>query len=184
MRFEVLFMAAPSSRHSTELLHFVAPGPPLKHDKQLPLHEGVTLDWGSAGAADQTAAAWRAASRKSANKSPTTAVAAASVADLLHRRDDPGVMSDGRYFTNGGRGGVGERHPTADTRGVTGEEAMAQALIAGRAEQAFLEDRLRASERRVEQLRGETLRLRAVLERWHEDFVAPAQQKMKVRVWS
>lgn len=49
---------------------------------------------------------------------------------------------------------------------------MAQALIAGRAEQAYLEDRSRANERRVEKLRRETLRLRAVLERWHGDFVA------------
>lgn len=62
------------------------------------------------------------------------------------------------------------------TCGVSGEEAMAQALIAGRAEQAYLEDRLRVSEHRLEQCRGEALRLRSVLERWHGDFVLPAAQ--------
>lgn len=58
---------------------------------------------------------------------------------------------------------------------------MAQALIAGRAEQAYLEDRLKVNERRVEQLRGETLRLRAVLERWYGDFVVSALQEKQVQ---
>lgn len=57
---------------------------------------------------------------------------------------------------------------------------MAQALVAGRAEQAYLEDRLKVNERRVEQLRRETLLLRSVLERWHGDFVVSALQVKQV----
>lgn len=99
----------------------------------------------------------------------------------MHPRNDLGVANNGRYFSNSVGGGGDGHRGTADARGVTGEEAMAQALIAGRAEQAFLEDRLRVSERCAEQFRRETLRLHAVLERWHGDFVAPAlQQKTEV----
>lgn len=90
---------------------------------------------------------------------------------------------DGSVFPATGRadlggGGAGFYGDGGDNfnvnHGVSGEEAMAQALIAGRAEQAWLEDRLKVSEHRLEQSRGEALRLRAVLERWHGDFVLPA----------
>lgn len=53
---------------------------------------------------------------------------------------------------------------------------MAQALIAGRAEQATLEERVRANEHCLARVRGETLHLRAVLERWHGEFVIPAMK--------
>ncbi|CAM9788122.1 unnamed protein product [Scytosiphon promiscuus] len=133
-------------------------------DDLLALHDGVTLDWGSEGAADQTAAA----------------AAAAAAGDRLHTRNHLGVVNDSLCFSAGnGSGSRDDNRPTVDGRGVTGEEAMAQALIAGRGEQAFLEDRLKVSERRAQQLRGETLRLRAVLDRWHQDFVAPALQAAK-----
>lgn len=124
----------------------------------------MALDWGSAGAADSTAAAWGTTSRK--NKAPTTAAAGGNSAFPGSGRADGG---DGDFFLFGG-GGDGRR----DGGGVSGEEAMAQALIAGRAEQAYLEDRLKVNEHRLEGFRGEALRLRAVLERWHGDFVLPA----------
>ena len=162
----------------------------LKNEiRQLPLHSGVALDWGSAGAADVTAAAWKQQARSSAGRnrinptSPASATAAAAAAAAAATRSSatgcsafPGTghHADGGCCFFGGEGSsVGE--------GVSGEEAMAQALIAGRAEQAYLEDRLRVSDHRLEQARGEALRLRAVLERWHGDFVLPAAATTQVR---
>lgn len=135
---------------------------------QLALHSGVVLDWGSAGAADAAAAAL---TRKN-KKMPADGIGGGG----------GGFTSGSRYSANPDAEGG---HATASVEriehGVSGEEAMAQALIAGREEQAHLEDRLQLSERRVGKLRGETLRLRATLERWHTEFVAPTLQEAQVR---
>lgn len=76
--------------------------------------------------------------------------------------------------------GLGGRHRCmggdAPSVEVTGGEAMAQALIAGRAEQAMLEERLVARERCLDQSREEVTRLRCILERWHRDFVVTAAE--------
>lgn len=136
---------------------------------QLALHNGVVLDWGSAGAADAAAAAL---TRKN-KKMPT---------DGIGGGGGGGFTSGSRYSTNpGGENGHATTGVESIEHGVSGEEAMAQALIAGREERTHLEDRLQLSERRVGKLRGETLRLRAILERWHAEFVAPALQEAQVR---
>ncbi|CAM9536480.1 unnamed protein product [Ectocarpus fasciculatus] len=135
-------------------------------DDLLALHSGVVLDWGSAGAADAAAAAL---TRKN-KKMPADGIGGGGGGD--------GFTSGSRYSANpGGEGGHATASAEGIEHGVSGEEAMAQALIAGREEQAHLEDRLQLSERRVGKLRGETLRLRATLERWHTEFVAPALQE-------
>ncbi|CBN80212.1 expressed unknown protein [Ectocarpus siliculosus] len=138
-------------------------------DDLLALHGGVVLDWGSAGAADAAAVAL---TRKN-KKMPADGIGGGGGGG-----GGGGFTSGSRYSANPD---VEGRHATASIEriehGVSGEEAMAQALIAGREEQAHLEDRLQLSERRVGKLRGETLRLRATLERWHTEFVAPALQE-------
>lgn len=58
---------------------------------------------------------------------------------------------------------------------------MAQALIAGRVEQAILEERLLAREQCLSRVRGEALRLRSILERWHSEFVMPAVETSRLR---
>ncbi|CAN0294336.1 unnamed protein product, partial [Ectocarpus sp. 12 AP-2014] len=135
-------------------------------DDLLALHSGVVLDWGSVGAADAAAAAL---TRKN-KKMPADGIGGGG--------GGGGFTSGSRYSANPDAEGG---HATASVEriqhGVSGEEAMAQALIAGREEQAHLEDRLELSKRRVGKLRGETLRLRATLERWHTEFVAPALQE-------
>lgn len=134
--------------------------PQYENILQMHLHKGVTLDWGSSGLADDTAAAWTMTDGKRTN-SPITAAS---------HSYEPFNDNDNRYVEG-----------DAVNVGVTGEEAMAQALIVGRAEQAFLEDRARAGDRSLVRIRGEALHLRAVLERWHADFVSPALAALRQR---
>lgn len=127
------------------------------------LHEGVALDWGSSGAADDIASAL------------TTHPAKRSLSSTAmgYRSGGGGGGSDGN---NNRRSSFysGDDGNDAVNVGVTGEVAMAQALVACRAEQAVLEERGLAREHCLARVRGEALRLRAVLERWHGDFVVPA----------
>eukprot|EP00903_Cladosiphon_okamuranus_P006177 g6074.t1 len=158
-------------------------------DDVLPLHNGVTLDWGSAGTADSTAALWQKQTTFSRQNgmtrapTPSSATAAATPAATAGSATTDGSVfpAAGRTGRGGGSAGfLGDGGDDVDVnRGVSGEEAMAQALIAGRAEQAWLEDRLKVSEYRLEQSRREASRLRAVLERWHGDFVLPATKKRR-----
>lgn len=119
------------------------------------LHNGVPLDWGSAGAADEAAAVW------------TTRNATTPTTTPLSRR---GSLSGDRYA---------KEDPV--NVGISGKGAMAQALVAGRAEQAALEERVRVGDHRLAQVRREALHLRAILERWHVDLVMPASQKRRRR---
>ena len=123
------------------------------------LHNGVSLNWGSVGGANETASVWSAPD-DAATRSPTQACRV--------RNDE----DDHRHGYLGGDAlGVG----------VTGEEAMAQALVTGREEQAMIEERLIARERCLARSREEANRLRAVLERWHGEFVVPATEKRQRR---
>lgn len=118
------------------------------------LHNGVALDWGSAGAADEAAAVWTTRS---------------------------GAIPAAPSFSRGGSSFSSDRYAKEDpvNVGISGKGAMAQALIVGRAEQATLEERVKVSDHRLAQVRGEALHLRAILERWHGDFVVPATQKRR-----
>lgn len=120
------------------------------------LHKGVVLDWGASGAAGKAKVALITAPD---GGKITEAKKESSI------RFSNGLIDDDRYLED-----------DAVNVGVTGEEAMAQALIGRRSEQAILENRARANEQRLEQFRSEALHLRAVLERWHAEFVLPAMQ--------
>lgn len=89
--------------------------------------------------------------------------------DVTAVRADP-LPPDPR--TSPGGDGCPDR-PNASDASVNGAEAMAQALIVCRAEHSFLKERLRAHEKYAAYARGEALRLRAVLERWHREIVRP-----------
>lgn len=58
----------------------------------------------------------------------------------------------------------------ADSTRVDG---VMQGIIAGRAEQAILQERLLAKDQCLSHARGEVRRLRSILERWLRDFVTP-----------
>lgn len=116
------------------------------------LHKGIALDWGSSGAADEAAAVGPTFSPEPSRSLPS-------------HHENP------RYF----------RSDEGVNLGVTGEEAMAQALIAGRAEQAIVEERLLAQEHYVARVRAEVLHLRSILERWHGEFVIPAMEARRRR---
>lgn len=119
------------------------------------LHNGVALDWGSAGAADEAAAVWT--TRNGTTPTTTSLSRGGSCSDDRYAKEDPVNL------------------------GISGKGAMAQALIACRAEQAALEERVKVGDHRLAQVRGEALHLRAILERWHGDFVMPASQKRRRR---
>lgn len=93
---------------------------------------------------------------------------------------DETVPSSAIYPSTASVCGIGGRHRCmsgdAPSVEITGDEAMAQALIAGRAEQAMLEERLVARDRCLARSREELIRLRCVLERWHRDFVVTAAE--------
>lgn len=120
---------------------------------QMHLHDGVALDWGSSGAADDITIAFAARPAKG-----STAVGSHG-----------GVGSDRSFLGHG------------VNVGVTGEVAMAQALVACRAEQAILEERELAREHCLSRVRGEALRLRTIIERWHGEFVVPAMEARRSR---
>lgn len=118
------------------------------------LHNGISLNWGSAEEADEIV---------SPRNAPASTISPSTAA----------VRSLGaRHRCLGG---------DAPSVEVAGEEAMAQALIAGRAEQAVLEERLVAREQCLAQSREEVIRLRCVLERWHRDFVVTAAETQSRR---
>lgn len=121
----------------------------------MPLHEGVALDWGCSGASDEATVTCIASTR------PTSTILRPPYNETelhIHRGD-----------------------AVEKNIGVNGEEAMAQALIAGRAEQAILEERLLAREQNLVCARREALRLRNILERWHGKFVTPAMEMRRLR---
>lgn len=115
------------------------------------LHNGIALDWGSSGATDEATVAVTSTSAESSTAFPSL------------RENRPYFRSDPVNF------------------GVSGKEAMAQALIAGRVEQAILEERLMAQEQSLTRVRSETLHLRSTLERWHGEFVSPAMEARRHR---
>lgn len=115
------------------------------------LHDGIALDWGSSGAADEATAAVISSAAE-----PSPAFLSSHESSRYCRGDAVNV-------------------------GVSGEEAMAQALIAGRAEQAILEERLLTQEQCLTRVRKEAIHLRSILERWHGEFVIPAMETRRHR---
>ncbi|CAM9228114.1 unnamed protein product [Choristocarpus tenellus] len=123
----------------------------------VPLHSGVAMDWGNAAAVDDVVTAGSAR--------VVTGVGEAARGDFAGM----GTLLGGKVSSELSSGGpAGSSTVRRLVVGITGEEAMAQALIATRTEQSLLEERLLCTERCLDETRAEVMQLEPVVKHWQQ----------------